>query len=347
MDVKKFTVDLCSLMSIDGFEYAQEEELVKLVSPYFDSVTSDSVGNHVFVLKSKKKNAPKLLIDAHYDEIGLMVKGITDDGMLRVCGIGGVDARILPASEVIVYGEKKIKGIVAVKPGHLIAPENAGKLVPVSELLIDVGMAKKKTEKLVKIGTPIGFAPDYVTLGDKYLSGKGLDDKVCAVAAIKAISMIDRKKLGCDIYFSMSAKEETGGNAVPCAVFGIEPDYAIAIDVTFGMAPGGNKQSDMKMGGGAVVTRSLLTDREFSDFIRKVAEDEKIPVQSDVCPTHTGTHNDDIVFVGNGVTTALVSIPVWFMHTQSETVDVTDIENTAKLLCSVIDKKFGGEEKKR
>ena len=345
MNVKKFTVDLCSLMSIDGFEFAEEDKLKKLVLPYFDSVKSDSVGNHVFLLKSKKKHASKLFIDTHYDEVGMMVKGITDDGMLRVCGIGGIDARILPSSEVVVYGNKKVKGVVAVKPSILIPAESRDKLVPVTELLIDIGYSKEKAEKIAPIGTPVGYKPDYVSLGKKYLSGKGLDDKVCAAAVVKAISLLDREKLGCDIYFSMSAKEETGGKAVPCAVFDIQPDFSIALDVTFGMAPGGNKQSDMKMGGGAVVTRSLLTDREFVEFIENVAKEKDIPLQSDVCPTSTGTHNDDIVLVGRGVPGALLSIPVWFMHTQSETVCVDDIENTAKLLCAVIEKKFGGDEK--
>ncbi|MBQ9510880.1 MAG: hypothetical protein IJR55_04235 [Clostridia bacterium] len=345
MDVKKFTVDLCSLMSIDGFEFAEEDKMIKLVLPYFDSVKSDSVGNYVFVLKSKKKHAPKLFIDTHYDEVGLMVKGITDDGMLRICGIGGVDARILPSSEVVVYGKKKIKGIVALKPTALIPAESRDRLVPVTELLVDIGYPKEKTEKLAPIGTPIGYKPDYVTLGKKYLSGKSLDDKVCAVAVIKAISLLDREKLGCDIYFSMSAKEETGGSAVPCAVFDIQPDFSISLDVTFGMAPGGNKLSDMKMGGGAVVTRSLLTDRETVAMIENVAKEKELPIQSDVCPMSTGTHNDDIVLVGRGVPGALISIPAWFMHTQSETVCIDDIENTAKLLCAVIEKKFGGEEK--
>ncbi|MGM9663373.1 MAG: hypothetical protein ACI3XF_00895, partial [Eubacteriales bacterium] len=113
MDTKKLLFDICSCMSISGFEYQCEKKLRELVMPYFDEYMGDKVGNHIFVKRSKKTNAPKLLIDTHYDEVGLMVKGITDEGFLRVCSIGGVDARIFPASEVTVYaGEKEIGGVV-------------------------------------------------------------------------------------------------------------------------------------------------------------------------------------------------------------------------------------------
>lgn len=346
MDVKKFTEELCSLMSIDGFEYMYGDELKKLVLPYFDSVEEDSLGNFIFLLKSKKKNAKKLFIDAHYDEIGMIVKGITDDGMLRVTKDGGVDARLLPASEVTVYGTETVKGIVAVKPGRLIPPEERDKLVPLSELLVDIGYPKSKAEKIAPIGTPVGFAPDYVTLGDgKYISGKSFDDKLCAVSVIKAISLLDRKKLGCDIYFSLSAKEETGGDAVPAAVFRIKPDLSIVLDVTFGFVSGGDKSEKYKMGGGPVVSHSLMLDEELTEFIEQTAAEKNIAVQYELCPSKTGTHADDITFVGDGSPVALLGIPIWFMHTQSETAAISDIEDTARLLAAVIEKKFGREEK--
>lgn len=341
MDVKKFSVSLCSLMSVSGFEYTEEDRLRELVMPYFDETESDSVGNHIFVLRCGKPSPKKLFIDAHYDEVGLIVKGICDDGMLRVCSIGGVDARLFPAADVVVYGKKRIPGVIAVKPGNLYKSGEKGKLVPVKELLVDTGYTKDEISALVGIGTPIGYAPVYSEMGGgKYICGKGLDDKICASSVVYAVSMLKRENLGCDIYFSMSSKEEVGHRAVSSAAFRIKPDYAIALDVTFGMAPGGDKETDMEMGGGAVITHSLITNKEFSDFIRSTAKENGLPFQSDVCPVRTGTHADDIAFVSGGIPTALVSIPIWFMHTAIETVCTDDIENTAKLLCRVIETKF-------
>lgn len=119
MDTKKLLFDICSCMSISGFEYRCEKKLREIVMPYFDEYIGDSAGNHIFVKKSKSANAPKLLIDTHYDEVGLMVKGITDEGFLRVCSVGGVDARIFPASELTVYApEKEICGVVVKKAPH-------------------------------------------------------------------------------------------------------------------------------------------------------------------------------------------------------------------------------------
>lgn len=339
MDIEKFTRELCALPSVDGFEDMCGEKLKSLVLPYFDSVTCDSVGNFIFFLGSGKENAKRLLIDTHYDEVGLMVKGICDDGMLRICPIGGLDARLFPASEVTVYGLEALPGIVASKPQSLIPPAERGKLVPITDLLIDIGCSKEKAEKLVPIGSPVGYKPEYISLSGR-LCGKGLDDKLCASAVIYAVSML-KEKPAMDLYFSMSAKEEVGQRASSSAAFRAEPDLAIALDVTFGLAPGGDPLSDRPLGKGPVVTRSLVTDKALSEHIIKTAEALQIPVQRDVCPTRTGTHADDIAFTRGGVPTALISIPIWFMHTAVETADMQDVANTAKLLCALLgDKKL-------
>ena len=141
MEIKKLLTDLCSLMSVVGYEYHDGDKLTEIVAPYFDEHEHDSVGNHIFVKRCGKNDAKRLFIDVHYDEVGLMVKGITDGGHLRVCALGGLDSRILPASEVVVYGKETMPGIVLMKSAVTMNMKDKDKLTPVSELLVDVGLA--------------------------------------------------------------------------------------------------------------------------------------------------------------------------------------------------------------
>ncbi len=344
MEIKKLLTDLCSLMSVVGFEYHDEEKLTEIVSPYFDEHEYDAVGNHLFVKRCGKADAKRLFIDVHYDEVGLMVKGITDNGHLRVCAMGGVDSRILPAAEVVVYGKETIPGIVLTKPRDLMEASEKDKLVAVTDLLIDTGLTKEEAEELTPIGTPVGFEPVYTELMGDYVAGKGMDDKCCAIPVIAAVAVLDMSELDCDIYFSLSAREEVGHRAVSAAAFRIRPDAAIVIDVCFGYAPEGKKPFDANMKGGAVVARSALLDKELTDFIIETAKQKEIPYQISVEPVGTGTHADNIVYTAGGIPTVLLSVPVWFMHTANETVAMDDLKYTAKLLATIIREKFGRKD---
>ncbi len=340
MEIKKLLTDLCSQMSVVGFEYRDEEKLTELLSPYFDEHIYDSVNNHLFVKKCGLENAKRLFIDVHYDEVGLMVKGITEDGHLRVCAMGGVDARIFPASEVVVYGKETLPGIVLMKPRALMTADEKGKLIPVTELLVDTGLTKTEAEELTPIGTAVGYEPVYTELCGGYIAGKGMDDKCCAVPVIAAVAALDMNEIDCDIYFSFSAREEVCHRAVSAACYRIRPDAAIVIDVGFGYAPEGKKPGDADMKGGAIVSLSPILDQELTDLVLKVAKEKEIPCQPVVEGASTGTHADSIVYAAGGVPTALLGVPLWFMHTANETVALEDLKLTAKLLASVIREKF-------
>ena len=344
MEIKKLLTELCGLMSVVGFEYHDEEKLTALVAPYFDEHEYDTVGNHIFIKRCGKENAKRLFIDVHYDEVGLMVKGITDGGHLRVCMLGGLDARILPASEVIVYGKETLHGIVLMKPTVLMDGKEKEKLTAVPELLVDVGLTKAEAEELIPIGTPIGFEPAYTELRGGYIAGKGMDDKCCAIPVMAAVAVLDMKELDCDIYFSMSAREEVGHRAVSSAVFRIRPDAAIVLDVGFGLAPEGKKPDDADMKGGPIVTLSALLDKDFTDMVIETAKKAELPCQPIVDAATTGTHADEIVYAAGGTPTVLLGVPLWFMHTANETVALDDLKYTAKLLVAVIREKFGRKD---
>lgn len=341
MELKTLLTEISGLMSVVGFEYRDEEKLTSLIAPYFDEHEYDNVGNHIFIKRCGKPDAARLFIDAHYDEVGLMVKGVTEEGFLRVCSQGGVDARILPASEVVVYGARTLRGVVLTKSKELMSGDEAGRLVPATELLIDTGLTKAEAEAVTPIGTPVGFEPVYTELAGGYIAGKGFDNKCSAVAVIAAVAELDMRALSCDIYFSMSAREEVGHRAVSAAAYRIRPDAALVLDVTFGYAPEGKKPGDSEMKGGPVVSISAILDRTLTELVTDTAKKAEIPVQTVVEATSTGTHADDLVYAAGGIPTALIGIPLWFMHTANETVNLADIENTAHLVAAVIREKYG------
>jgi tetrahedral aminopeptidase len=159
-ELKQILLELSETMSISGFENRSADKLCKLISPYFDEYVRSQNGNQIFIKHSKKENAPRLLIDAHLDEIGMMVTEIKEGGFIRVTNIGGVDTRILLAGEVIIYGSEPVYGVVCVTPPHLQKPGENTKLPPVNELFIDTGFTPDiLATKGVALGTPVGFKP--------------------------------------------------------------------------------------------------------------------------------------------------------------------------------------------
>jgi endoglucanase len=214
----------------------------------------------------------------------------------------------------------------------------------VNDLLVDVGLTKEEAETLTPIGTPIGYAPVYTELRGDYVAGKGMDDKCCAVPVLAAVSALDMNTLDCDIYFSLSAREEVGHRAVSAAAFRIRPDAAIVIDVAFGFAPEGKKPDDADMKGGPTVTLSALLDKNLTDFVIETAKKAEIPYQPIVDATETGTHADELVYAAGGIPTVLLGVPVWFMHTANEVVAIDGLKYTAKLLAAVIREKYGRKD---
>lgn len=341
MEQKELLFALSKMMSVVGFEVYDREALTALFEPYFDEHEYDAIGNHIFIRRCGKENAPRVLVDTHYDEIGLMVKSITDDGFLHICNLGGVDVRILPAAELVVYGKEPIPGIVLTKPRELMTKEEKKKLVPMEELVVDIGMTREEAEIAAPIGTPVGFEPVCTELKTGYLVGKGFDNKCSAAVVFDALTSLDMKSLSCDIYFSMSGREEVGHRSISAATYRIRPDLALVLDVTFGNAPGSEKICSSDMRGGPVVSLTATLDTELTDFIIETAKKHEIPVQTVVEAMSTSTHADDIYLAAGGVPTALISIPTWFMHTANEMVHPDDMKASADLVAAVIKDKFG------
>lgn len=344
-------VTLCQIMSVSGFEYRATEEIRNIYGHCFDEISADSVGNHVLVRRCGREGAPRILVDAHLDEVGMLVSEVLDGGFLRMVNIGGIDPAIMQAADVIVYGEKMLRGVVTSVPPHLSADKD-GKLPPVDGLMIDVGdgYSKEELSELVPIGTPVGFSPDYSKMGDKYMAGKSFDDKACAAVAALAVSDVSADELAGDVYLCLSAREETSRDGgVSPACFNIEPDYAMVLDVNLGNAPDAPERETVEMGKGVSVSYSAATHRGLTEAFWELCEERDIPHTPCAAPSSTGTNATAVNLSGLGVPVVDVGLPLRNMHTYNEVISLEDCEALYRavrdFVCSRdIARRFGKED---
>ena len=323
-DLKTKIIELCSLMSVSGFEERATDALFSLVGEGFSETYKDSVGNHVFVKRSEKENAPKILVDAHFDEIGMIVTEILDGGFLRFTRMGGIDVSILQAADVIIYGKEKIRGVIASTPPHLRSSDNK-KLPKMEELLIDTGYSKEKLEEIVSVGTPVGFPPIYSELLDSNIAGKSFDDKACAAIALAAVSRVPREELAGDVYVVLSSYEETSrlGGISPITL-SISPDYAMVIDVNLGRVKDTPTYETVEMGKGISISFSAATDKKLTRATRQLLIDKEIPHSVVAAPSSTGTNAASVNLVGTGVPVVDIGLPLKNMHTYNEVISMND-----------------------
>ncbi len=335
MELKKLIIDLSSLMSIGGFERFEREKLLSLVGEHFDESYLDNVGNQIFVKRCGKENAPKIMLDAHMDEIGMYITEILDGGFLRVTNIGGIDTGILQASDVIIYArDERLFGVIASTPPHLASGD--GKELPkIDELLIDTCLTKEELESKIRIGTPVGFAPKYTEMLGGKIMGKSFDDKACAACAIYAAVTTPCEELAGDIYVMLSCCEEVTGMVAPGA-YALNPDYAMSIDVNLGRVPGTKKEETVEMGKGPSITISAVTDRRLTNMLIDAAKEKEIPYQISVSPTHTGTNAVSIQLAREGIPTVDVGLPLASMHTYNEIIKLDDANSLCELIRAFI-----------
>ncbi len=332
MELRNLIPAMAGLMSVTGYETYDAAALTPLLRG-FDEDTTDTVGNRILVRRCGRENAPRILIDTHFDEIGFFVSEILERGFLRVVAVGGLDLRTLPSAEVKIYGKSVLDGVIASQPPHLQRKDGEKLLTPVTELLIDTGYPEEELRELVRVGTPVGFVPRYQFLANDRLVGKGLDNKACTACAVAAITNVPRESLAGDVYLLLSVHEETdrtGGTAV--GGFAVQPDYAMVIDVNLGRTPDTQGRETVVMGKGPSITRSAIVDRRLTRMTEEMASAAGIPWQVSVSATDTGTNTGALHLVREGIPVVDVGVPLRAMHTYVEMLDMADAESLTALV---------------
>ncbi len=336
-DFKEILRSLCSIMTVTGCERNAYDEVKAMFSADFDEIKTDLARNIILIKHSShptKSIKPSLLLDAHMDEVGMIVSGITDEGFLHVVSVGGIDRKLLPSAEVIVYGKSKLYGTV-VAYSAAYGRDKSEKTPEWNDILIDIGYNKADAEKLVELGTPVGYRYSGDELLNDRITGRGFDDKSCAAAILTAVINTPASEMLCDAYVILSTGEENGRGGVSCAAYEINPDFALICDVNFAKQPD-TGDGTSKLESGPMISVSAATSRHFTKHVIGLAKENEIPYTTTIEPTSTGTNAECVACVNEGIPTAVIGLPLAGMHTFNEEISLIDADNTVKLISKLI-----------
>lgn len=328
---------LCAEHGTSGCEEdvfkAAEKELA-----FCDEVFSNPLSGVVGILGGRSAKR-RIMLDAHIDQIGMVVTNIDDEGFLHMTQVGGVDRRTMPGSPVTVYGKENLTGVVCVLPPHL-AQSGDGKIAPVDKQAIDLGLTKEQAEKLVSIGDRAVLTRPIRKLMGNRVTGTALDDRAGCACIIRAAQLVKEQDPDCCVMVVCSTREEVGGQGAQISTYTLEPTEALAVDVSFAKQPGTSGLT-AKLGGGPMIGFSAALDRKISKKLVRLARELEIPYQYEAMGGKTGTNCDAIGVSRGGVRTGLISVPQRNMHTPAEVCDLEDMENIAKLMAAYILDKEG------
>ena len=323
---------LSDLRGASGHEYRINKEIASMFEAYCDNVRIDALGSVIAERKCGKPNAPKVMLEAHMDEIGLVVTSITDKGYIYFSNIGGVDPRILPSSEVIVHGARDIGGVVGMPPTVCTDTEKSYKI---KDLAIDTGLDAETVKSIVTVGDSITLPQSVGQLGKEQFSSKTMDDRASIAAILKVMEDIRDCDLNCDIYAVAAVQEEVGCRGGKTTSFGIMPDMAIAIDVTHGITPD-NSENAIEVGSGTAMSKGPNIHPKLVARLEKTAIENAIPYSIEIDGGATGTDAWEIQVSGGGIPVALMSIPLKYMHTSVETLAISDVLATARVITEFV-----------
>lgn len=331
--LKEFLFDICSTPFVSGFEHINGDKLIKYFEPYTDSFDKDKTGSYIF--KSTGAHETKIMLSAHIDEIGLMITKILDDGFLGFTQVGGINPASLVAQEVIVYGKENIFGVIGIKPPHVTPEEDRDKTFSLKELYIDTGYTKEILEKLVRVGDVATVKRMPLMLQNDVIAAKAFDDRACVAVMLETARELKKISHKSSIYYTASVQEETGYRGAITASYKINPDIAIALDVTHGKAPDMPAETPVLGKGPAVCIGGRLNSKLTKKFTQ-ICKTYNYPFQYEVAPAATGTDAEGIQISRDGVPAILLSIPLRYMHTSVETISLKDVETAGKAIARFI-----------
>lgn len=321
---------LSNLHGVSGYEHNVADEIKKLFDPLCDDCSIDIMGSVIGVKRSKNPMG-KVMIEAHIDEVGLIITDIDENGFLYFEGIGGVDARILLAQEVVVHGKNDIFGIIGAKPPHITTAAEKEKTVPIDKLYVDTGYSGEEVRKIVKVSDTITLKNKTLHLLGGKISTKAQDDRTGVAAIIAVLEQLKDTELPFDLYAAACVQEELGLRGGACAAYNIDPDFAIVLDVCHAKSPDAS-EGVFPMGEGPVLAMGPNIHPILLKAVRKVMDEKEMSYSLNVIPSKTGTDAAATQIAKNGIPTVLFSLPLKYMHTCIETIDPKDVQATADVI---------------
>ena len=332
---------LSNANGVTGREDNVRELMADYLKPYVDELKEDKLGNLIAVKKGKK-DAPTVMIAAHMDEVGLMVKNIKKKGFLQFTKVGGIDDRILLGQKVVVHTDKgPLLGVVGSKPVHIQNDVERKKVIEADKLFIDIGAKDKDAaEKMgVQVGDVVSFDTKFALIGENIVLGKAFDDRVGCAVLVEVMKQL--KDVDCNVFAVGTIQEEVGLRGATIAAFHIEPDLGIAFDASIsGDTPGVSEgEAPAKMGEGPVLTvadAGLITHPKVLRLLVDSAKQAKISYQLET-GIRGATDAARIALSRDGVPSGVVSVPARYIHSPAGILNLDDVEKTVKLAVAAIE----------
>ncbi len=336
-DLKEHLRTLVQAHAPSGHEGPVREIVREAWKDLVDEFEQDKLGSLIGIKRATQPVEPprRIMLAAHMDEIGMMVRDIVD-GFVYVHRISGVDNRVMLAQPVMVHGKRALPGIVASIPPHGLTAEARKKYPTFNDLIIDVGLPAAEVQELVVIGDLITVDVPMLELQGQKVAGKAMDDRACVAAVTACLHQLKGMSLQWDVYATATVQEETGLLGATTAANAIKPDIAIALDVTFAPQSGVDADSTADMGSGPGIGLGPNLHIRLYDKLKETAKRYEIKVQDDVIPGNSGTDAWAIQIAQSGVPTALLEVPLRNMHSPVETCDLRDIERAGRLMAHFI-----------
>ncbi|MBU4534286.1 MAG: M42 family metallopeptidase [Euryarchaeota archaeon] len=340
--MKELMKKLSQLPGISGFESEVVNLIESELEDHVDHIEKDRMGN-IIALKKGDPKSPKVMLAAHMDEIGLMVRHIDKKGFIKFSKIGGINDQMILNQIVHIHSKNgPVIGVIGSKPPHRMKPAEKKKITSYEDMFIDIGAkSNKQAEELIEVGDPITFSNDFYELPNSLITGKALDNRVGCLIMIETIKRVD-----CDIniYGVGTVQEEVGLKGAKTSAFKINPDFALALDVTIAGDHPGMKEDEApaKIGKGPAIIltdasgRGIITHPKIKEWLITTAKEEEIPVQLEVSEGGT-TDATAIHLTREGIPAGVVSVPTRYIHTTVSIASMEDIENTVNLLVKALE----------
>ncbi|PLX85076.1 MAG: hydrolase [Desulfuromonas sp.] len=337
-----FFKELVETPSPSGFEQPAQRIVRRELGGVADEVRTDVMGNVIARIGGQGEDLPRVMLAGHCDEIGFMIRYIDEGGFLYFAPIGGVDAHLVPGQRVTVHTVGgPVLGVVGKKPIHLIDPKDRETVVKFKSQFIDIGVSsREEAEKIVAVGDPATFAVGLERLQGDRVTSRAFDDKMGAFIVARILQEVRRRgPAPVELYGVSTVQEELGLRGGTTSAYGVNPDVGIAVEV--GVAtdvPDIDKKEagETKVGAGPILARGANINPALFELLLRVAREEEIPFQVAGAPRATGTDANVMQVSRGGAATALVSVPLRYMHSPVELLCLADLENTVRLLTGLL-----------
>ena len=322
MNLKELLFELSNAVGI-----GHQKEVFDIAKKYLSNFCKVSETDNYLIAKIDNNSNYTIMLEAHIDEVGMIVTDISQDGFISVSPVGSLDGRFLPSSPVKILGKELVSATFTSIPPHLSKEDGCPSF---DNCYIDTG--RKDIGEIISLGDIAVFDAKPIWISDNRITSKALDNRAGVAAVISAGERLAKANCPVNVVLLFPMGEELGLRGARVATFGLDIDESISVDVSFGDCPDVSESKTAKLGSGAMIGVSPVLSRNAYKKLKATAEDKKLPHTLEVMGGNTSTDADIITLSGSGIPSGLVSIPLRNMHTPVEVADLRDVEATASLL---------------